>query len=92
LIRRFGSLCLLLTLPAALAAAQSMGDVAKKERERREKLRQTGGGSVATVDDDQLAANKGTLANDTKQPVAAAGRRTAGGWRKRSVATMRSTA
>jgi hypothetical protein len=72
LIRRFGSLCLLFTLPAALAVAQSMGDVAKKERERREKLRQTGGGSVTSVDADQLAANKGTLANDTKQPAASA--------------------
>ena len=72
MIRRFGPLCLLFTLPAALAVAQTMGDAAKKERERREKLRQTAGGSAATVDADQLAANRGTLANDTKQPAAAA--------------------
>jgi len=35
LIRRFGSLCLVFTLPAALAVAQSMGDAAKKERAAR---------------------------------------------------------
>jgi hypothetical protein len=53
-----------------------MGEAAKKERERREKVRQAGGAASATVGDDQLAANKGALANDTKQaPATAAAKR-----------------
>jgi len=70
---RFAALCLLFALPGGLAAGQSMGEAAKKERERREKVRQAGGAASATVGDDQLAANKGALANDTKQAPATAG-------------------
>jgi type IV secretory pathway VirB10-like protein len=49
----------------ALAVGQSLGDAARKERERRAKLRESGT-SAQTVTDEDLAANKGKLANDPK--------------------------
>lgn len=58
----------LVALPS-LAAGQSLGDAAKKERDRRDKLRQSGAGA-RTITGDDLAANKGALANDPKQPPA----------------------
>jgi hypothetical protein len=68
-LRFFGAFALLLALPE-LAAGQSLGETARKERERREKLRQAGD-AAPLVTDDELAANKGTLANDPKQAVPA---------------------
>lgn len=55
------ALCLL-ALPA-LVAGQSMGDAAKKERERRAKLKQAGA-SAQPISEKDLAASKGRLAND----------------------------
>lgn len=56
-------LCMLVL--SAPAGAQSLGDVARKERERRDKLGQTEAPS-RTVTDEDLASNKGTLANDPR--------------------------
>jgi hypothetical protein len=63
-------LVFLMTLPA-LAAGQSLGDAAKKERERRTKVRESGAGAK-TVTEEELAANKGKLANDPKAKPATA--------------------
>jgi len=71
-------LACLLALPM-LAEAQSLGDAAKKERERRAKVKDSG--AAKTVTDEELVTNKGSLANDAK-PVAAektAARQPAGG-------------
>jgi hypothetical protein len=54
---------------AGTAVPQSLGDAAKKEQERREKLKQ-GGSSTRTVTEQELAATKGTLANDPNQRAA----------------------
>jgi hypothetical protein len=54
-----------LILVPGLAAGQSLGDAAAKERERRRKLQETGPSS-AVVDADALKAGKGTLANDPR--------------------------
>jgi len=48
---------------AGLAGAQSLGDAARKERERRDKVRETQP-SARTLTDDDLASTKGALAND----------------------------
>jgi hypothetical protein len=56
---------LLFSALPALVLGQSMGDAAKKERERRDKLREAGA-SGRTVTDEELANNKGSLANDPK--------------------------
>jgi hypothetical protein len=53
---------LLLILPR-LCAGQSLGDAAQKEHQRREKLGKTEGPSRIIKDED-LAANKGKLANE----------------------------
>jgi hypothetical protein len=66
---RSAALCLLLVLTPSLTGGQSLGDAAKKERERREKMRQAGGVAAPTVDADSLAANRGSLANDTSRPA-----------------------
>jgi hypothetical protein len=63
-------LVFLMTLPA-LAVGQSLGDAAKKERERRAKLRESGT-SAKTVTEEELASNKGKLANDPKARPATA--------------------
>jgi hypothetical protein len=52
-----------LVLPV-LVQGQSLGDAAKKERERRAKVKETA--AAKTVTDEELAANKGSLANDPK--------------------------
>jgi len=57
----------LLALPA-LAGAQSLGDVARKERERREKVRETQP-SAKTLTDEDLASHKGAIANDSEAPA-----------------------
>ncbi len=57
-------------LAAGVASAQSMGDAAQRERERREKLKAKGG-TAAVVTGDDLKSNKGSLANDPKAPPAA---------------------
>jgi hypothetical protein len=59
---RLAALLLALVLPA-LASGQSLGEAAKKERERREKVRESGAGA-RTLTQEDLAANKGALAND----------------------------
>jgi hypothetical protein len=58
----WGMLLCLLALPA-LAGGQSLAEVARKERERREKLRKAGA-SARKVTEEDLAAPKGELAND----------------------------
>ena len=52
-------------LATGVVSAQSMGDAAQKERERREKLKQKGDGAAVVTSDD-LKSNKGNLANDPK--------------------------
>jgi hypothetical protein len=56
-------------LAGSFASAQSMGDAAQKERERREKLKQKGD-RAALVTNDELKANKGSVANDPNAPAA----------------------
>jgi hypothetical protein len=58
------ALVCLVVLPP-LTAGQSLGDAAKKERDRRDKVRE-GVGSVRTLTEEDLATTKGTLANDPK--------------------------
>ena len=58
-----GSCFLAAWLATAVVSAQSMGDAAQKERERREKLKQKGDGAAVVTSDD-LKATKGSLAND----------------------------
>ena len=58
----WGMLLCLLALPA-LAGGQSLAEVARKERERREKLRKAGT-SARKLTEEDLAAPKGELAND----------------------------
>jgi hypothetical protein len=65
------ALICLLALPA-LAGGQSLGDTAKKERDRREKLRQTGASSRELTEAD-LATTKGQLANDPNAEAAQIG-------------------
>ncbi len=56
-------------LVPSLAVAQSLGDVAQKEKERRKKI-QHAGGSSKVVTEEELKANHGSLANDPKaQPA-----------------------
>jgi hypothetical protein len=55
---------LVLVLLPSLAAAQSMGDAAAKERERRRKAREAGEASVPVVTEKELKANPGKLANN----------------------------
>src|SRR5262245_33669710 len=59
-------------LVAGLASAQSMGDAAQRERERREKLKQKGD-RTAVVTSDELKANRGALANDPNAAAPAPG-------------------
>jgi hypothetical protein len=67
----------LVALPA-FADGQSLGQAARKERERREKTRE-GAGSPRTLTEEDLATTKGTLANDPKaQPATTAAPRTTG--------------
>jgi hypothetical protein len=64
----WGTLVVLVGLPA-LAGGQSLGDAARKERERRVKLREAGA-SVRPLTEEDLATTKGELANDPKaQPT-----------------------
>jgi hypothetical protein len=52
---------------------QSLEEVARKERERRERARQTSS-PAPIVGADELASNKGSVANDTKAATAPAAR------------------
>ena len=74
--RAAAAVALLIVLPA-LAVSQSLGEAAKKERERRDKLRQAGV-STKTLTKDDVAASKGQLANDPNEPGATAGLPAAG--------------
>jgi hypothetical protein len=65
---RWGTLFCFLALPS-LVNGQSLGASAEKERERREKIRQSGTESK-TVTTEDLAANKGQIANDPGIPAA----------------------
>jgi hypothetical protein len=67
-IRWSGALVCLLALPA-LAGAQSLGEVAKKEHDRRDKLKKTGV-STRTFTEEDLATTKGQLANDPREQAA----------------------
>jgi hypothetical protein len=76
-MRRWCAAACLVALPA-FAYGQSLGEAARKERERREKTREAGG-SARTLTEEDLATTKGTLANDPKaQPATTAAPRTAG--------------
>jgi hypothetical protein len=67
----------LLALPA-LVTGQSMGEAAKKERERRAKLEQAGA-SAQPISEKDLAASKGRTANDPgESPSPSASARPAG--------------
>lgn len=66
------ALICLVALPA-LAGGQSLGEAAKKERDRRDKLRQAGV-TTRTLTQEDVAATKGRLANDpNEQPAASDG-------------------
>ena len=60
---RAGWLLSIVVVVPALAAAQSLGEVAKKEQERRDRLRQKGVHSRPLTEED-LATTKGTVANE----------------------------
>jgi hypothetical protein len=60
---RAGWLLSILVMVPALAAGQSLGEVAKKEQERRDRLRQKGVHSRPLTEED-LATTKGTVANE----------------------------
>jgi hypothetical protein len=64
-----GVLAVVVVVLPALASGQSLGDVAKKEQERREKLRRAGA-ATKTLTEEDLATTKGTLANDPNAPAA----------------------
>jgi hypothetical protein len=62
----------LVVLPV-VAAGQSLGEAAKKERERRDKLRRAGV-TTRTLTEEDVATTKGRLANDpNEQPASEAG-------------------
>jgi hypothetical protein len=61
-MRSLGLALCLLALPA-LAVGQSLGEVARKERERREKLEKEGK-AARTLTEEDLASAKGGLANE----------------------------
>jgi hypothetical protein len=65
MLRSWASLACLVAFPCAVAA-QSLGEAAKQERERREKLERSGV-AVKKVTDTELATAKGTLANDPNE-------------------------
>lgn len=69
---RVGSCFLAASLATGVVSAQSMGDAAQKERERREKLKQKGD-RAAVVTSDDLKDNKGSLANDPQAVPATPG-------------------
>lgn len=50
--------------------AQSLTEAAQKEKERRQKIRESGAPPAAVVSHTELAAGKGTLANDPNLPPA----------------------
>jgi hypothetical protein len=62
----------LLVLAPALAAPQSLGDAAKKEQERRDRLRQKGA-PMRPLTEEDLATAKGTLANEPTAETAGSG-------------------
>ncbi len=61
---RAWAVCACVLLPT-LASAQSLGEIAAKERERRKKAQETGA-AAPVINEDALKANKGALANDPK--------------------------
>jgi hypothetical protein len=64
----WGTLVCLVILPS-LTVGQSLGDAARKERERRDRVRETGA-RIRTLTEEDLATTKGALANDPKaQPT-----------------------
>jgi hypothetical protein len=64
----WGTLVCLVVLPS-LTVGQSLGDAARKERERRDRVRETGA-RTRTLTEEDLATTKGALANDPKaQPT-----------------------
>jgi hypothetical protein len=64
-MRTWGLVLCLLALPA-LALGQSLAEAARKERERREKLRKSGT-AARTVTEEELASAKGQLANEPEK-------------------------
>ncbi len=54
---------IVIALVPALASGQSLSDAARKERERRQKLKASGG-HAEVITEESLKANKGSLAND----------------------------
>ena len=63
---------------AAFANGESLGEAARKESERREKIRDAGGSAPSLTEED-LATTKGTLANDpTAPPATTVAQRTGG--------------
>jgi len=64
----WGTLVCLVILPS-LTVGQSLGDAARKERERRDRVRETGA-KIRTLTEEDFATTKGALANDPKaQPT-----------------------
>ena len=71
-MRFAATVILMAALTASFTSAQSLGDAAQKERERREKLKEKGESSTV-VTSDELKTNKGNLANDPKAASAPPG-------------------
>ena len=59
-----------LILLAGTASAQTLGDAAAKERQRRERLQQKPTPAPRVITEAELAANKGRLANEPAAPAA----------------------
>jgi cell pole-organizing protein PopZ len=70
MMRTLGTALLLMVLPALLSA-QSLGQVAEKEKERR-KQNEKAGTKAPVITEDELKNNKGRLANNPSEPGAAA--------------------
>ncbi len=69
MIRTLGATVLAMVLPA-LVSAQSLGQVAEKEKERRKQHEKTGA-KAPVISEEELKSNKGRLANDPSEPGAA---------------------
>jgi hypothetical protein len=69
-IARFATLGTALALAAGLASAQSLGEIAEKEKQRR-KAAEEKRGKARTLTNDDLARTKGRLANDPGAAVPA---------------------
>ena len=69
--RVFGAAAVLVLFTGTLSA-QSLGEAAAKERQRRERVREKSARAPHVITDDELAANTGRVANESSAPPATA--------------------